>query len=86
VFLVDKVTRQAAALAQRVELLEGILPIYGFCKMIRQPDGSWQQIEQYVIQRSQARFSHGFCEDCARIHYGEYFPPDESAANGAEAD
>jgi hypothetical protein len=74
--LLDMVSRQKATLAERVEALEGILPICSFCKKIRKPDGSWEQIESYVSHRSPARFSHGFCEECGRIHYGEYLDGD----------
>lgn len=68
--LLDLVARQRRALAGRVEMLEGILPICAGCKRIRQDDGSWQPIEIYVSDRSQARFSHGICRDCAQRLYG----------------
>jgi hypothetical protein len=66
--------KQKRALAKRVQLLEGILPICAFCKKIRRPDGVWEQIETYVSERSAAQFSHGFCEVCGRKHYPELFP------------
>ena len=68
--LMDLVARQRRALARRVEILEGILPICASCKRIRQDDGSWQQIEVYVSDHSQARFSHGICRECAHRLYG----------------
>ncbi len=58
---------------QRRELtvLEGLLPICGFCKRIRDETGGWQQLEGYIAERSEARFSHTFCPDCGRTHYGD---------------
>ena len=69
--LLAKVNRQQQALAHRVQVLEGILPICAFCKKIRRPDGVWEPIEIYITHRSAAQFSHGLCEKCDREHYGE---------------
>lgn len=69
--LLAKVNRQQRALAHRVQVLEGILPICAFCKKIRRPDGVWEPIEVYITQRSAAQFSHGLCEACDREHYGK---------------
>lgn len=52
-----------------VERLEGILPICSFCKRIRDKDGMWTAIEEYVRQRSAADFSHGLCQECSARHY-----------------
>lgn len=63
----------ARRLKERVRTLEGILPICAFCKRIRDIDDEWHPLESYISQRSEAMFSHGFCPNCARQHYGEYF-------------
>lgn len=73
--LLAKVRQQQIALRERVRILEGILPICAFCKKIRRDDGSWQQLEVYVSERSAVRFSHGFCPSCGRDHYAEYLSP-----------
>jgi hypothetical protein len=41
------------------------------CKKIRDDKGSWNQIEQYIHEHSEAQFSHGICEDCVEKHYPE---------------
>ena len=69
--LLAKVNRQQQALAHRVQVLQGLLPICAFCKKIRRPDGVWEPIEVYITHRSAAQFSHGLCEACDREHYGE---------------
>ncbi len=53
-----------AALA-RVKQLEGIIPICMYCKKIRDDQQSWQQLEAYITNHSEARFSHGMCPQCA---------------------
>jgi len=52
------------ALSQ-VHLLRGMLPICAWCKKIRNDEGYWQQIEQYVQEHSDATFTHGICPACA---------------------
>ena len=56
-----------------VKTLQGILPICMFCKKIRDDKGAWQRIEVYIRDHSEAEFSHGVCDDCMKIHYGENF-------------
>jgi DNA-binding response OmpR family regulator len=68
----DLVTRQKeeleASLA-RVKRLEGIISICMHCKDIRSDDASWQRIEQYIIEHSDAQFSHCICPSCHQQHY-----------------
>ena len=51
------------ALAE-IKTLTGILPICSYCKQIRNDQGYWQQVEDYISQHSRAMFSHGLCPDC----------------------
>ncbi len=63
-----------AALAQ-LKTLEGILPICSACKKIREDDGAWVGLDEYVSDHSAARFSHGMCPDCIARLYPNYSPP-----------
>jgi len=58
-----------------IKTLQGFLPICANCKKIRDDEGYWQQIEKYVEERSDARFSHGICPECAKKLYPEYYNP-----------
>jgi DNA-binding response OmpR family regulator len=49
----------------RVKQLEGIIPICMYCKKIRDDHNSWQQLEAYITEHSEAMFSHGLCPHCA---------------------
>jgi hypothetical protein len=51
---------------EEVRTLQGIIPICASCKKIRDDQGAWNQLESYISQHSQARFSHGYCPDCAK--------------------
>jgi hypothetical protein len=59
------------AAQNRIERLEGILPICAHCKRIRHGQ-EWHAVEHYVASRSEAQFSHGICPDCLRTHYSDY--------------
>jgi diguanylate cyclase len=61
--LEEKVSQLESALAM-VKKLEGVIPICGICKKIRNDEESWQQLEQYISEHSEALFSHGLCPDC----------------------
>jgi diguanylate cyclase len=61
--LEEKVFQLQAAL-DMVKKLEGVIPICGVCKKIRNDEQSWQQLEQYITEHSEALFSHGLCPDC----------------------
>ena len=53
----------------RVKRLEGIIPICMYCKSIRADDETWQSLEQYITEHSDAFFSHGLCPGCFEKHY-----------------
>jgi len=63
-YLIDRTSRQTQALQKRVRKLEGILQICAACKRIKNPDGSYVQLEAYITDHSEAWFSHGLCPDC----------------------
>lgn len=66
-YLVDRAHRQQ----RELRVLEGMLPICGFCKRIREENDHWSAVETVVSRRSEAEFSHTVCPDCARRHYGD---------------
>ena len=47
-----------------VKTLQGIIPICGYCKKIRDEKGLQNQLEAYINNHSEAEFSHGMCPDC----------------------
>ena len=55
-----------------VKTLSGLIPICSSCKKIRNDEGFWLQVEEYVQQRAEVQFSHSMCPDCGEKTYGEY--------------
>ncbi len=53
------------------KVLNGLLPICASCKQIRDDKGYWNQIENYIRDRSEAEFSHSLCPVCEEAFYGD---------------
>jgi hypothetical protein len=56
-----------------VKTLSGLLPICSSCKKIRDDEGYWQQIEEYIRDHSEADFTHGICNECVEELYPEFY-------------
>lgn len=56
----------------RVKQLEGVIPICMHCKSIRNDSDSWQQLETYISDHTDALFSHGICPTCIKEHYPDF--------------
>src|SRR5215831_11161451 len=62
--LIDRITR----LSREIRVLRGLLPVCCFCKKIRKEDQTWQAIEFYITEHSEASFTSTFCPKCAEQH------------------
>jgi len=58
---------------EEVKTLRGILPICASCKKIRDDKGYWNQVEKYLSDRTEAKFTHGICPECAKELYPDIF-------------
>jgi PAS domain S-box-containing protein len=58
-------------LKNEINTLRGIIPICFSCKKIRDDRGYWQQVEVYIRDRSEAKFSHAICPECFEKLYPE---------------
>ena len=74
--LVAKVQELSLAL-EHIKILQGIIPICSFCKKIRNDQGYWEQVENYISDHSQALFSHSFCPECMKKHYPDIWEENE---------
>lgn len=52
-----------AALGE-VKVLRGMLPICGWCKCIRDDEGFWQGLENYLVRHSEAQLQTSLCPEC----------------------
>jgi hypothetical protein len=56
--------KQLQDAVKEIKILSGFLPICANCKVIRNDQGEWVQLETYINDRSQAKFTHGICPSC----------------------
>lgn len=47
-----------------VDATGGVIPICASCKKIVDNNGSWLTIEQYIMDYTEYKFSHGICPEC----------------------
>ena len=55
----------------QVKKLSGLLPICPICKKIRDQEGYWKQVEEYISVHSELEFTHGLCEKCKEEYLKE---------------
>ncbi len=71
IIILEDITSLKQALNE-IKTLRGILPICSYCKNIRDDNGYWQRVEEYLEDRSEAEFSHSICPECFRKLYPDY--------------
>jgi PAS domain S-box-containing protein len=49
----------------KTQKLERLIPICGWCKMIRHDDETWEQLEAYLAEQGFGDFTHSICPVCA---------------------
>jgi integral membrane sensor domain MASE1 len=52
-----------------IKALRGLLPMCASCKKIRDDQGYWDYVENYIQTHSEATISHGLCPDCIKKLY-----------------
>ena len=75
----ERVLELEAALAERiralqdalahVKTLQGLLPICMHCHRIRNDQQTWERLEKYISEHTEAEFTHGLCPECMKKHY-----------------
>ncbi len=56
---------------KEVRTLSGLLPICAWCKKLRDDEGYWKSVEQYIGERTKAQFTHGVCPECQSKFLGK---------------
>ncbi len=54
-----------------VKRLSGLLPICANCKRVRDDEGYWEDVDQYLSTHSEAMITHGICPECMQKLYPE---------------
>ncbi len=73
----EKLIQELQESLAKIKLLSGLLPICANCKDIRDDKGNWEKIESYIMNHSEAQFSHGICLKCSKKLYPEFHDENE---------
>jgi len=81
----ERLITQLRAAQAEVKTLRGLLPICSSCKKIRDDEGEWRPVENYIQTRTEATFTHGMCPTCMAIYYPDIppVPPETRDRPGA---
>jgi PAS domain S-box-containing protein len=52
----------------KVQQLQGLLPICSYCKNIRDDAQYWRRVEDYLSAHTAVRFTHSICPSCYERH------------------
>ena len=69
------VGKRTLGLIANIKQLTGLLPICTYCKRIRSDTDYWEQVDSYIVEHTDARFSHGICPPCMVKLMEELDPP-----------
>ena len=61
-------------------LSQDMVPICSFCKKVRDAQGDWQDLEDFLAERAQLDVTHGICPTCRIAHYPALSPDDAKSA------
>ena len=56
---------------EHIKALRGLLPMCASCKKIRDDEGYWDYVENYIHTHSEATITHGLCPDCVKKLYAQ---------------
>lgn len=69
----EKLIRKLEQALSEIKVLQGIIPICCYCKSIRNDEGYYEQIENYISTHSGVDFSHTICPDCAKKYHPQEY-------------
>jgi DNA repair exonuclease SbcCD ATPase subunit len=72
---IERLETQVEKLKEEIKAdpFDGRFPICSQCKDIRDSQGYWHPIEEYIQNLSDADFSHSLCPKCAQTLYPDMF-------------
>ena len=65
----NRAARQLREARDEVRTLSTLLPVCAWCKRLRDDEGYWHLLEEFVTKRTGATVTHGICDDCRARHF-----------------
>lgn len=69
----DQLISELRSAINKVKTLTGLLPICSSCQKIRDGEGKWSKVDEYIQTRTDAEFTHGICPTCAKKLYPDLY-------------
>lgn len=66
---VPQASGHVGGVAVEAKTLQGLMTICTHCKRIKNEEGRWTRLEQYLEANANVRFTHFLCPDCFRSLY-----------------
>ncbi|HMK56968.1 MAG TPA: response regulator [Dissulfurispiraceae bacterium] len=60
----NKLLMELESKMKEIRTLKGLIPMCAWCRKIRDDDGYWKRVEEYISEHTDAEFTHGMCEEC----------------------
>ena len=57
----------------QIKTLSGLFPVCIKCKKIRDDSGFWHQLEQYLVNYSEAELRESSCGECSQKFYSQFY-------------
>ncbi|MGB3299620.1 MAG: GAF domain-containing protein [Phormidesmis sp.] len=67
----SRVSAQLAGALEKIDSMGGLIPICAHCKGVRDDEGYWATVEEFIAQHSDVAFTHSVCDRCMQAHYPE---------------
>jgi PAS domain S-box-containing protein len=71
----ESLLRKLQSASIKIKTLEGLLPICSYCYRMRDEQGVWEPVEEYIEKRTGAEFTHGICPGCLEANFPENAEP-----------
>lgn len=65
----EELLEHLQATLNQIKTLEGLLPICSWCHHIRDEEGKWGKVENYIARHTEAEFTHAICPDCLERNF-----------------
>jgi PAS domain S-box-containing protein len=60
----ERLIHELQSALENVKTLRGLIPICAWCKKIRDDEGYWEKVEDYIQHHAHVSFTHGICPEC----------------------
>lgn len=64
-----RVSAQLANALEQIEVMANLIPICAYCKDIRDDQGDWSTIEEFMAKHTEVEFTHSVCDRCMQEHF-----------------